>query len=265
MEIGKLVRLERITNRESGNIVIIPMDHGISIGPVKGLVNLSEMVNKVAAGGANAVLMQKGMVPHGHRGYGRDIGLIVHMSASTALGPDPNDKVLVCSVEEALKMGADAVSVHINIGSDTEANQLQKLGTVARSCNEWGMPLLAMMYPRGAKVTDQYDEVVVAHAARAGAELGADMIKTNYTGDPESFTRVVKSCPVPVIIAGGPKVETDAELLQMISDAIASGARGVAIGRNVFQHDKPTQIVRAISRIVHEHIPVGEALREVER
>lgn len=97
METGKVVRLERITNRDSGNIVIIPMDHGISIGPVKGLVNLSDIVNKVAAGGANAVLMQKGMVGHGHRGYGRDIGLIVHMSASTSLGPDPNDKVLVCT------------------------------------------------------------------------------------------------------------------------------------------------------------------------
>ncbi|MGZ4880504.1 MAG: 2-amino-3,7-dideoxy-D-threo-hept-6-ulosonate synthase [Halobacteriota archaeon] len=265
MEIGKLVRLERITNRNSGNIVVIPMDHGISVGPVKGLVNLSDMVNKVAAGGANAVLMQKGMVPHGHRGYGRDIGLIVHMSASTSLGPDPNDKVLVCSVEEALKVGADAVSVHVNIGSETEAKQLQKLGNVSESCTEWGMPLLAMMYPRGAKVTDQYAEEFVAHAARAGAELGADMIKTNYTGDPDSFARVVKSCPVPVIIAGGPKVETDAELLQMISDAIAAGARGVAIGRNVFQHDKPTEIVRAIARIVHEDTSVNDALKQIER
>src|SRR5665811_1829707 len=223
MEIGKLVRLERITNRNSGNIVVIPMDHGISIGPVKGLVNLSDMVNKVAAGGANAVLMQTGMVPYGHRGYGRDIGL------------------------------------------KTEANQLQKLGTIAERCTMWGMPLLAMMYPRGAKVTDQYAEKFVAHAARAGAELGADMIKTNYTGDPDSFARVVKSCPVPVIIAGGPKVETDAELLQMISDAIAAGARGVAIGRNVFQHDKPTEIVRAIARIVHENTSVNEALKEIER
>jgi fructose-bisphosphate aldolase/2-amino-3,7-dideoxy-D-threo-hept-6-ulosonate synthase len=173
--------------------------------------------------------------------------------------------VLVCSVEEALKVGADAVSVHVNIGSETEANQLQKLGTVAERCTMWGMPLLAMMYPRGAKVTDQYAEEFVAHAARAGAELGADMIKTNYTGDPDSFARVVESCPVPVIIAGGPKVETDAELLQMISDAIAAGARGVAIGRNVFQHDKPTDIVRAIARIVHENTSVSEALSELER
>src|SRR5659263_621668 len=104
-------------DRESRNMVIIPMDHGISMGPVRGIVNLAEMVNKVADGGANAVLLQKGMAKHGHRGYGRDIGLIIHMSASTALGPDPNDKVMVCTVEEAIKMGADAVSIHVNIGS----------------------------------------------------------------------------------------------------------------------------------------------------
>jgi len=83
-------------DRESRNMVIIPMDHGISMGPVRGIVNLAEMVNKVADGGANAVLLQKGWQKHGHRGYGRDIGLIIHMSASTSLGPDPNDKVQVC-------------------------------------------------------------------------------------------------------------------------------------------------------------------------
>src|ERR1035437_919107 len=121
METGKVVRLERITNRDSGNIVIIPMDHGISIGPVKGLINLSDIVNKVAAGGANAVLMQKGMVAHGHRGYGRDIGLIIHMSASTSLGPAPHDKAPVCTGEEALKKGAGGGGGVSGVGEDLRA------------------------------------------------------------------------------------------------------------------------------------------------
>ncbi|HNQ55401.1 MAG TPA: 2-amino-3,7-dideoxy-D-threo-hept-6-ulosonate synthase, partial [Methanothrix sp.] len=171
-EIGKRVRIERIMDRESGNTVIIPLDHGISVGPIKGLVDLPEMVNKVAKGGANAVLQQKGMVRHGHRGYGRDVGLIVHMSASTSLGPDPNNKVQVCLVEECLKMGADAVSVHINIGSETESDQLSILGCVSERCDFWGMPLVAMMYPRGKGIANPNDVEVVAHAARAGAELG---------------------------------------------------------------------------------------------
>lgn len=246
-------------DRDSGNTLIIPLDHGISVGPIKGLANLPEMVNKVAKGGANAVLQQKGMVRHGHRGYGRDVGLIIHMSASTSLGPDPNDKVQVAIVEEALKMGADGVSVHINIGSETEAAQLKILGEVAERCDFWGMPLLAMMYPRGPKIGNPNGAEVVALAARAGAEIGADIIKTNYTGSIESFEDVVSGCPVPVVVAGGPKTETDLEFLQMIRGAMDAGARGVAIGRNVFQHQDPTKMTLALSAIVHRNKSAEEA------
>ena len=259
-EIGKSVRIERIINRKSGNTVIIPMDHGISVGPVKGLIDLPKMVDMVAEGGANAVLQQKGMVRHGHRGYGRDIGLIIHMSASTSLSSDPNDKVKVCTVEEALKVGADSVSVHINIGAATEPRQLEVLGYVAERCEFWGMPLLAMMYPRGEAISDPYDPEVVAHVARVGAELGADVVKTNYTGDSDTFSRVVDGCPVPIVMAGGPKTETDEAFLGMVEGAMHAGARGVAVGRNVFQHDTPTKMTRAICAIVHEGSTVREAL-----
>jgi fructose-bisphosphate aldolase/2-amino-3,7-dideoxy-D-threo-hept-6-ulosonate synthase len=262
-EIGKSIRIERIMDRESRNMVIIPMDHGISVGPVTGLVDLSKMVNQVAEGGSNAVLLQKGMAKHGHRGYGIDIGLIIHMSASTSLGPDPNDKVLVCTVEEAIKLGADAVSVHINVGSDTESDQLKILGRVAESCDYWGMPLLAMMYPRGKNIPDPNDAELVAHAARAGAELGADVIKTNYTGNPDTFKDVVNGCPVPVVMAGGPKTQTDEQFLEMIRGCIDAGGRGVAIGRNVFQHTDPTKMTRAVTKIVHHNAGVEEALEEL--
>src|SRR5271157_320988 len=263
MTIGKSIRMERIKDRKSGNSLIIPLDHGISIGPVKGITDFSDTVEKVAEGGANAVLMQKGMVPHGHRGYGKDVGLIVHMSASTSLSPDPNNKVQVCTVEECMKMGADAVSVHINIGSDTESDQLGILGCTAERCAFWGIPLIAMMYPRGAAIKNQHDPEVVAHAARAGAELGADIVKTNYTGDPDTFKQVIKGCPVPVIIAGGPKMGSDIELLEMIEQAIKVGAKGAAIGRNVFQHESPTNITKAISRVVHEGWSAADAFEEL--
>lgn len=247
-------------DREKQRMVITPMDHGVSSGPIKGLVNLAKTVDRVAQGGANAVLVQKGMVQHGHRGYGRDIGLIIHLSASTSLGPDPNWKVQVCGVNEALRMGADAVSVHINIGSDTEPDQLRKLGEVAETCSELGMPLLTMMYPRGEKIDDQHDAKYVAHAARAGAELGADIVKTNYTGDPDTFKQVVDGCPVPVIIAGGPKADTTESLLKDVKDAVDVGASGVAIGRNTFQHENPTAMVEALCSIVHEEATVDEAM-----
>ncbi len=257
--VGKKIRIERIINRESGNTVIVPMDHGLSMGPIDGIVNLPETINAVAEGGANAVVVHKGIVPFGHRGYGRDVGLIVHLSGSTSLAPDPNEKVLVCDVEEAIKLGADAVSIHINVGSDTEARQLEKLGRVSKVCMEWGMPLLAMMYPRGNGI-NQFDEKTVALAARVGAELGADIVKTNFTGSIESFRRVTKGCPVPVVIAGGPKMKSEAEILKTVEMAIEAGARGVAIGRNVFQAPDPVKMTRAISMIVHENATAEQAI-----
>jgi fructose-bisphosphate aldolase/2-amino-3,7-dideoxy-D-threo-hept-6-ulosonate synthase len=257
--IGKAIRLERILDRRTRKAVIVPMDHGVTVGPIPGLIDLREAVDKVAEGGANAVLGHMGLPLHGHRGYGRDVGLIIHLSASTSLGPDPNHKVLVTTVEDALKIGADAVSIHVNIGADDEAEMLADLGRVARTCDNWGMPLLAMMYPRGPKVKSEHDVEYVKHAARVGAELGVDLIKTNYTGAPDTFKEVVDGCQIPIVIAGGPKMGTEQELCEMIFDAIQVGAAGVSIGRNVFQAENPTLLVRKISKIVHEDYTVEEA------
>jgi fructose-bisphosphate aldolase/2-amino-3,7-dideoxy-D-threo-hept-6-ulosonate synthase len=259
--IGKAVRLERIINRETGKTVIVPMDHGVSLGPIEGLIDLKEAVNKVAEGGANAVLGHMGLPKYGHRRYGRDIGLIIHLTASTTLGPDPLHKVLVTTVEEAIKVGADGVSVHVNIGANDEAEMLAMLGQVSRACNEWGMPLLAMMYPRGVKVKSEHRVEYVKHAARVGAELGADIVKTNYTGDIDSFKEVVRGCPAPVVVAGGPKMSTEIELLEMVYDSIQAGSKGVAIGRNIFQAKDPTKMTRAVAAIVHEGYSVREALK----
>jgi len=263
-EIGKSVRIERILDKKSRHTIIVPMDHGVSNGPINGLIDISKMINQVAEGGANAVLLHKGIVRHGHRGYGKDVGLILHLSASTSLAPDPNNKVLVTTVEEAIRLGADAVSVHINIGAENEADMLKKLGDTAKRCQEWGMPLLAMMYPRGVNVESEHDVDVVKLAARAGAELGADIIKTNYTGDPDTFKEVTKGCPIPVVIAGGPQMDTPQEVLQMVHDAIQSGCIGTSIGRNVFQHPDPKAMVRALAKIVHQGSDVEEAMKELK-
>jgi len=260
-EIGKSIRMERIMNRESKRTVIVPLDHGVTIGPVEGIIDLRKTVDTVAEGGANAVVVHKGMVKSGHRGYGKDIGLIVHLSASTSLSPDPNNKVLVGTVEEAIRMGADAVSVHINVGANDEPSMLEALGRVSQSCETWGMPLVAMMYPRGEKIDDQNKVEFVKHAARVGAELGADIVKTNYTGDPDTFREVVKGCPVPVVAAGGPKTETDEEFLQAVRGVVEAGGAGVAAGRNVFQHRNPAAMVKAIAKIVHEEWDVENAAK----
>lgn len=151
MPIGKQIRMERIINRNTGKTIVVPMDHGISMGPIDGLRDMKQAIQNVAEGGANAIVEHKGLVAEGHRGRGMDIGLIIHLSASTSLSLYPNAKTLVCSVEEAIKLGADAVSIHVNLGNGGEKEMLKDFGKVSYDARTWGMPLLAMMYPRGRK------------------------------------------------------------------------------------------------------------------
>jgi fructose-bisphosphate aldolase/2-amino-3,7-dideoxy-D-threo-hept-6-ulosonate synthase len=156
------------------------------------------------------------------------------------------------SVEGAIRLGADAVSVHINIGSKEEPEMLQGLGMISDKSTEWNIPLIAMMYPRGENIKNPHDETIVSHVARIGAEAGADIVKTVYTGDPKSFRRVVKGCPVPIVIAGGPKASTDSEILAMCAGAMEAGAIGVTFGRNIFQHRDPRRILNALSELIFE-------------
>jgi len=258
--IGKEIRLERVINRNTGKAVIVPMDHGVSAGPIMGITNMKKAMAQVADGGANAVVVHKGIVAKGHRKSGPDLGLIVHLSGSTSLSPEPNAKTLVCTVEEAIRLGADGVSVHVNIGNSREEEMIADLGRVAEKAAYWGVPLLAMIYPRGEKIKDEYDKEAIKHAARLGAELGADMVKVSYTGDPDSFREVVQGCSVPVIIAGGPKMESDRAVLEMVKGAMEAGAAGTSIGRNVFQHPDPSRMVGALAMIVHQGAGVDEAM-----
>ena len=257
MNSGKTRRLRRIL-KEDNRTVIIPIDHGVSSGPMRGIENMQETVTRLTAGGADAIVLHKGIAK---RVDVADAGLIVHLSAISNLSPNCQNKVQVCTVAEAVRHGADAVSVHVNVGAQDEDKMLAKLGRVAGECDILGMPLLAMMYPRGPKITNEHAVEAVAHAARIGAELGADIVKTNYTGDPESFRQVVEACPVPVVIAGGPKSETPVDVLQMVHDSLKAGGAGLSIGRNVFQHKNPTLMVKALVAIVHGGATVERAIK----
>ena len=168
-------------------------------------------------------------------------------------------KVEVCTVEEAVRLGADAVSAHFNIGSVEEDEMLESIGRLSEQCDSFGMPFLAMMYPRGPNIKNENEFESVAHAARIGAELGADVVKTVYTGDPQSFRRVVQSCPVPLVVAGGPRMTTDMEVLELGEKSMKAGAAGLSFGRNVFQHDRPQAMCKALAAIVHDGASAKDA------
>jgi class I fructose-bisphosphate aldolase len=257
--VGKEVRLARIFDPISSNTVISPLDHGVTQGPIQGLTDMKKAIREVSEGGADAVVLHRGNVPLGPWQYGKRMGLIVHLSASTNLSPYPNRKVSVCGVEDALRLGADAVSFHLNLGNPHEGEMIRELGCVAGECLRWGVPLLVMAYVRGPKIDNGHRPDLVKHAARVAAELGADLVKVDYSGDPISFRQVTEGCPIPVVIAGGGK-GGERELLETVKGAIEGGGRGVSIGRNVFQNKSPRKMVSAISALVHKGITVEEAL-----
>jgi len=151
--------------------------------------------------------------------------------------------------------------VHINVGAQSETQMLSDIGKVSESCMEWGMPLLIMAYPRGPSITDSFDPKAVAHAARVATELGADVVKCSFTGDFDSFSRVVEGALAPVLIAGGPKMDSDREILEMVETSIAAGGHGVSMGRNVFQHSDVRKMMGAISDIVLHGFTAKEAFQ----
>lgn len=259
MVTGQQIRLNRILRR--GKMLCIPMDHGISMGPVKGLERPHDIIIDCQNHGITSVIANKGIIKTLPKPV--KAGLLVHYSASTSLSTAPDRKMLTGTVEEAVRLGADGVSLHINIGGKDEPEMLEQLGAISEQCHKWGMPLLAMMYPRGQNIKNPHDPETVAHVSRIGAECGADIVKTLYTGDPDSFARVVKGTPVPVVIAGGPKAETDRDVLQMTSDAMRAGAAGVTYGRNIFAHPSPSKICTALSAVIFKKESVEEAMRHL--
>ena len=255
MDTGLAARLERIST--GGRYLIVPMDHGITLGPVKGLVGLESTVDAITRGGADAVLTQKGVAPRVHPNKNGK-GFIAHLNGSTVIGPDEEDKRTTGSVEAALRAGADAVSFHINVGSDHEPDQLTELGELTERAHQLGIPVLAMSYARGPGV-DEHDAESLAHAVRIAEELGADVVKTAYSGDPDTFDRVCEATRLPVVIAGGSR-GTDRETAEMVHGAVDAGAAGVSMGRSIFQHDDPEAITRAVSTIIHDGATAADAV-----
>jgi len=249
---GSRIRLQHLYRHDPASLFIVPLDHSVTNGPITRNGQLNRLIGQLAGNGVDAVVLHKGALRHVDIRWFRSLSLIVHLSASTCRAPDPDAKYLVASVEEALRLGAHAVSVHVNVGSATEGRQIADLGAVAEACDRWGVPLLAMLYPRGPKVADGRAPDLVAHAAAIAADLGADLVKSALPEAASGIAEVTASCPVPVLAAGGaPSPGTDAAL-RHLADVMRAGAGGIAAGRLVFTATDPASMARRIAALVHD-------------
>jgi predicted phospho-2-dehydro-3-deoxyheptonate aldolase len=246
--------LQRIVKTSKGKerTVILPMDHGISDGLMPGLIEMKTAIANAKKGGVDAIVIHKGI----YKKYKSVIGelpVLIHISASTGMG-EVLRKVLITTPKEVEKLGAQGVSIHVNLANKFESEMIKDFGQVAGECERLGLPLLAMVYPRdevNGEIVTYNDPKRVAHAARLAFEIGADIVKVPYTGSAESFKEVVEGCDIPVVIAGGAKGSED-EMLGSISDCVTCGAAGVSVGRNVFQAKDPVLMMKKVKRAVYE-------------
>ncbi|MGQ4913234.1 MAG: class I fructose-bisphosphate aldolase [Candidatus Asgardarchaeia archaeon] len=266
--VGKIIRTGHILNRRTKRVVIVAMDHGSFAGPMKGIEKPGETIKKVIDGGADAMLLPPGIVSKFADIISGNIGVIMRIDGgSTIYSPEtdrPKSKI-ICSVERAVKLGADAIIAMAWVGAPNESELLAQFAKIAQEGHEYGLPVFAETLLIGMpKIESVSDPKAVSVATRVAAELGADFIKTHYTGDPETFKTVVEGTPAPLVILGGPKRDTIKEVLNDVKGAIDAGAIGVAFGRNIWQADDPAKMVRAITKIVHDRASVEEALNELK-
>lgn len=265
MNRGKIIRVRKLTIPGTDRFFFVPIDHGITVGPLEGLKNIHKTISEIDKGGATGIIMHKGLINEYISVHPRNCHLILHLSGSTNYADDVNRKVLVATVEEALKYGADAVSVHINIGSKYEHEMLKDLGSVSRECEFWGIPLIAMMYVRGEKIKNPFAADSVSHAVRVAYELGADIIKTVYTGSKETFREVIESVPVPIVIAGGEKINDLKAFFKLVEDSMQAGAKGVSIGRNIFQAENIELVTNLTREIILGKTNAEESCKMIHR
>jgi DhnA family fructose-bisphosphate aldolase class Ia len=245
---GKDRRMQRLFRGPDHRCLMVPLDHGPWLGPIKGIDRPQPIVHQVLAGGANALLVSPGVARLIEPITDASVGLVLRVSLALGLAPEARQETPVATAETALRLDADAVAVSIFFGRGGEVETMRFLGRLAERCQRWGMPVLAEMMP---SQDDAFQAEAIAHAARIGFEMGADIIKTNYCGQVDAFRHVVASSPVPIVVAGGPKnAEGNDDTLQIVCEVVEAGAAGVAIGRRVWQDENPERMVREIHRIL---------------
>ncbi len=253
MPLNRLVKQDRMgAFLKDGKSMLLAYDQGLEHGPSTDFtdknVDPAMIMETAAKGKFSGVVFQKGVA---ERFYDGRVPLIVKLNGKTSLPKGEPVSRQVCSVEQAVSLGAKGVGYTIYLGSQFEGEMFAEFGKIQEQAHERGLPAIAWIYPRGAAVQNDTSKEIVSYAARAGLELGADAVKIKYTGDPATFAWAVKSAAgVRVFMSGGPKAPTDDDFLKQVKGVIEAGATGLAVGRNVWQNADPLAMADKIRKII---------------
>jgi fructose-bisphosphate aldolase/2-amino-3,7-dideoxy-D-threo-hept-6-ulosonate synthase len=257
MNVGKRMRMKRVID-SAGTSIICALDHGMTSPTfLEPLADIEERTAEAVAGGANVIMMSKGMIRRAEPAFARETSLALLLSASANAGEERSSVVRIADVEEATRLGADAVVLFVALSGDTEAGMIRTLAQVGEACDRLGMPFIAeaefpTTYARVEDLADAYGFEYLRRNVRLCAELGADIVKTNWPGDEPAFRKLVEAASgIPVVLAGGSRVP-DRELLDRMEAAVAAGGIGCSVGRNIFMHRSPEALTRSLSRVIRE-------------
>jgi fructose-bisphosphate aldolase/2-amino-3,7-dideoxy-D-threo-hept-6-ulosonate synthase len=269
MSIGKRMRLKRVID-PAGVSVICALDHGMTSPTfLEPLADIERRTAEAVAGGANVIMMSKGMIHRAEPAFGRETSLALLLSASANPGEERPSVIRIAEVEEAVRLGADAVVLFVALSGQSEPAMIRTLADVGEACERLGMPFIAeaefpTTYAKVEDLAQTYGFDYLQRNVRLCAELGADIVKTNWPGDGEAFGRLVEATSgVPVVLAGGSRVG-DGELLDRMEAAMEAGGIGCSVGRNIFMHRSPEALTRAVSRVIRERWPADKAFRTLQ-
>ncbi len=267
--LGKQIRMKRLISPSNNMSLICALDHGLTSPKfLDGLYNTRERAREVMAGGANVLMLSRGMLRQVVDELQPDTSIALMLSASAACRPGGAKVTGIGSVEEALRLGADAVVCYVALAGENEDEMISYVSSIGETCDVLGVPFIAEAeFPNAYQsLHDQsktHDVDYLIRNARLCVELGADIVKVNWSGDKESFGEIVRAANVPVVVAGGVVIHED-ELLVRLAEAVEVGACGVSVGRNVFQHQNPEAMMRAIQRVMAEGVSPDVALEELQ-
>ena len=254
-------RLNRIF-QPNGRTLIVACDHGMISGPDQGIENMDDTLTQVIAGGVDAVMASYGTARRFAKKLAR-VGLVLRIDgAGTILCAMDGPGAQFYTIEDALRLGADALCVTAFPGSPLEEPTLEVLARVIRQAHAWGMPVMAEMVPGGFDSGPEFRTLAsIKVSARVAAELGADWVKIPYV---EGFEQVVASCYVPVVVLGGPHLAEPRHTLEMVKAGMLAGGVGATVGRNIWKAANPAKMAAALRAIIHQDAAVAEALEMLQ-
>lgn len=258
----KRIKIERLLT--DGKAVFLAYDQGLEHGPVDFNVHNVDpnyVLYIATKGGFNGFMCQKGIAELYHDNYHRKVPLIVKLNGKTNIPRIFPISRQLCSVKRAVDLGAVAVGYTIYLGSPLEPDIFAEFSKIQEEAHDYGLPVITWIYPRGRYVTNETSTSMLAYAARTALELGADMVKMKYNGHLEEYKWIVRCAGKTKLLVAGGKKEPDRPYLQKVSDAMEAGATGFAIGRGIWQHDKPMKMTAAIKKIIFEGASVDDALK----